>query len=203
LKSIVKNCPNVETLDLSFWPNISHDSLLHISTLPLTEIFLGRCINLTNLGVILIGKTWKKTLRRIYLAGCSKITDESIIFLINSCAQLEVLSLPGTSITGILITINLDSTIYAAGKLSKTLKVAQFSFCNDITPYAVGKLAYTCPKLTIIQLVNCPKILKSFVIHYSIKCPTHLKERYRNSYCAIRKPQIREMGLEWKNKWFK
>ncbi|KAI3632833.1 hypothetical protein MIR68_008908 [Amoeboaphelidium protococcarum] len=154
----------------------------------LREIYLGKCTNITNEAVITIANHCP-SLKHIYLAGCSAITDEGIIYLVTHCA-ITVLSIPGTSIT--------DASLSAAvSNLSQILQVAQFSYCDDITPNACARLAYHCQKtLVILQLVCCRLIsYDSWVKQFSQPVPSHIRgAQYRAGYCAIRPPYIAALG---------
>jgi F-box and leucine-rich repeat protein GRR1 len=183
---------NLERLNLTFLHRITSDGLRQFARLcsrRLFELFLGKCSNITNEGIIQLSQNTPQ-LRRIYLAGCRVITDEAILQLIQCCSQLEVLSVPGCSIT--------DVTVVAAAKhLHQTLNVAQFSFCPDVSPMAICRLAHACRRLEILQLVQCRRVLDSFVLEYSQPCPVHLLSRYEGIYCAIRPPNIRRLGLRY------
>lgn len=215
IENISRYCPNIVDVSFEGCPQLSDACLLSLSNLRqlkranftlltqitdhgmevlvegsgkyLEELFLGKCKNLTDMSILKIAEMCCG-LQRIYLAGCSNICDISIISIIKNCA-LTVLSCPGCSIT--------DETLMAACSLGKRLKVAQFSFCDRISPEYVCKLCYYCPRINILQLVCCKKIFNSFIIQYSQPCPSYLIGRYRSSYCSIRQPNIAKLGKMW------
>lgn len=189
LLTIGTSLRKLERLNLTFLFQLTSDGLKNFASVcshRLFEIFLGKCSNITNEGIIQLAHNIPK-LRRVYLAGCRAITDEAIIQLIQRCNQMEVLSLPGCSVTDV-------SVVAAAKHLHQTLTVAQFSFCPDVSPMAICRLAHQCQRLEILQLVQCRRILDSFVREYSQPCPLHLLTRYDGIYCAIRPPNIRRLG---------
>ena len=212
---LVQNSPNLNYLSIQRCERITDTSILHLAQLKflerldltnleqitneglikllkkrgkcLREIFLARCMSITNEAVIALADNCPK-MDRIYLAGLIHVTDEAIIKVISQCKNLSVLSVPGCGIT--------DASVLAACELASTLEVAQFSFCEQVTEFAVGRLCYDCPKLTIVQLVGCYRILSSYIFQYSIKCPSNTSYP-ENLFCALRRPNIARVGAHW------
>jgi hypothetical protein len=186
---MLSHLPRVKLLNFAQISGISNEGIkafMAISRPDMETVFLGRCWKVCDEGAFAIARACPK-LKNFYSAADRMITDEGILQIIQHCPELEVLSVPGCDIS--------DRTVDAACFLHKTLKVAQFSFCPDISPESVTRLAAKCHNLEILQLVGCRKILSSFVAEYSQPCPHHLIERYDGNYCAIRQPRIRQLGL--------
>ena len=188
------HCKDLISLSTTYCRRLTNESLNFVANtlkvVNLQEVFFGKCI-LFSPDALARFFVSTPSLKRVYLAGNAQVDDSCILSLIKSCPKLEVLSVPGCSVT--------DISVNNACCLRDTLTVVQFSFCRNISLNAIGHMAYECYRLSILQLVNCTQFANTFVPLYSNPCPSNLSQRYGNHYYAIRSQNIQRLGFHWKH----
>jgi hypothetical protein len=101
-------------------------------------------------------------LTELFCESCTLLTDYSIMKLSNSCPNLKVLDL---SFCELVTDVSLQIfTIQAASSINgSNLEEIYLSACDLVTPLAIHQLVQKCPRLQLLVLDGCEKILGSYV----------------------------------------
>ncbi|PWA85387.1 F-box domain, cyclin-like protein [Artemisia annua] len=122
---LVTSCTSLKVLDLFGCERVADSCLSNISCLTLlTSLNLG-CTNVTDAGMVLLGKA-NAPISCLSLRGCNKVTDKGITFLLTS-----------------------------GGKICKTLSSLDLGHLQKITDNAITIVANACAELIELCIRNC------------------------------------------------
>jgi len=152
LRELSQLCPNVSTLNLSFWNYLTDDDLSlllgnHNTVLPNIEILNISHTQVTDSGIKIITSKCPN-LTSIDLNGCHDITDVSLSLLAQNCKNLQHLRISGCSHIG---DIGVQLVAQEAKHHLQTLDVND---CPLVTDKTLMYLGYYCPNLSCLRLKN-------------------------------------------------
>ncbi|KAL2629683.1 hypothetical protein R1flu_014369 [Riccia fluitans] len=172
LLSLVKLCPSLQLLDLSYCSQIGDLCMVAIAQLAKLEtLSLFNCRNITDAGLGCIAAGCKN-LRYLNLRWCLGVSDTGISLISNNCKQLETVDLSFTEVTAqglasIAVLQNLknlfldscsgvdDAGLACLQKLQKSLLVLDVARCQDVTDKGLMTLASDRAPLQKLCLSYC------------------------------------------------
>jgi hypothetical protein len=141
---LVKNCPNIHTLEIDCWV-ITDETLIAISNyLPnITQLGISQC-DVSDVGIIALVKKCHK-ITYLNLSMCTDITNESIIEVARNCPLLKELDIRCCNIT--------DISIIELSKNCPKLETLEIGECTHVREYSIIELAKGCPNIK--KLTHC------------------------------------------------
>jgi hypothetical protein len=180
LIGIIRQCSNLQILDISFNKNVTDSSLIHVAkhcpSLRCLEI--KECDRITDKGVIEIAKN--SNLELFSASSVLNITDRSIISIARNCFYLEQLQIDGCS----QVT---DTGIIAIAKHCPNLQLLDIS--DGITDTGLIAIARKCKDLRTLAICGCQNISDNGLIKIAEK--SLFLEKLEVHYCN----NITDIGL--------
>jgi len=164
LRAIGGGCKKLEILELAFCKNVTDASVVKMAEKfgkSIKKLGLGHCSKLTDKSVAAIGSMCRGILA-LDLSVCSKITDDAISEIAKGCHDLKELNL------GICEKIT-DQSLIAVAESCKGLEVLNISCCDKVTDEAITKLT-NCPDLRDLNLYSCKQVTGASVKELATKC---------------------------------
>jgi hypothetical protein len=162
--------PAATSLNLKFCSKISSQSLQSTATLrDLTDLNVEGCGKMLDDKALLVVRSCSK-LRRVVLDGCSRLTAAGIKPFVQSCKDLELLSLNGvTAVNDQLLSLFADANISylrlnsassitdmgltsLASKLAGKLLELHLAYCAAVTDKGIEAIAQHCVNLTDLNV---------------------------------------------------
>ncbi|KAJ4789269.1 EIN3-binding F-box protein 1 [Rhynchospora pubera] len=151
LAMVGKICPMLENIELSGLGDVSDHGLL-----PLINTCAGRLVNvnlcknanLTDIAVTSLVKANGNTLKLLNLDGCKKVTDKTVMEIVERCAVLEELDLSRSMVSDYGI------SVLASAKQLK-LRVLSLAGCQKLTGKGVILLGNMGKSLEGLNLLSC------------------------------------------------
>jgi len=165
LKALIKNCPNLTSLNLQGCENLTDEDLRQFAESSPDLIFLDlcKCVKITDNGIKALTSE-RANLTGINLAECSEITNSGLNMIAIRYEQLlSSLNIKGCN----QIT---DGGISLVARYCTELTNINFGGCN-ISVGAFAQLIQNCPKLTQIALQGCIGITDTGLTNLSRFCP--------------------------------
>ena len=128
----------------------------------LQELILDDCTAISDAGLLALleGRDGCRSLRRLSLSHCCKLTDASIVPLAER-GVLESLSLNSLHAVG-------PATLQALAKYcGETLRQLDVSYCRGITEGSLGALVDRCSKLERLSVYSCTQLTPRFLHGHS------------------------------------
>jgi len=146
-----KICPMLESIELSGLGEVSDHGLL-----PLINTCAGRLVNvnlcknanLTDLAAISLVKANGNTLKLLNLDGCKKVTDKTVMEIVERCVVLEELDLSRSMVS------DFGVAALASAKQLK-LRVLSLAGCQKLTGKSVLSLGKMGRSLEGLNLLSC------------------------------------------------
>lgn len=204
LAAVAQNCPHLSYLNISHCTEITDFSPL--APLPLVQLQIEQCKiteqtlkTISTIGSLLslnltacrLRGPWLEPLKGLHeltLSINSRLTDTSIIPLMENCRHLQRLDLSGTAITDETVValsercpqllylaldrcFNLtDAAIIPLAENNLVLQQLNLCFCTNITNKSLISLATHCPHLQRLNLWGCIHVTNRGVIALAEKC---------------------------------
>eukprot|EP00039_Didymoeca_costata_P014117 m.224292 g.224292 ORF g.224292 m.224292 type:complete len:816 (+) comp15950_c0_seq2:367-2814(+) len=140
------------------------DSMTSLNRLELLDV--TGCVAITDDALLSLGSVLRPTLRSVYLAECSNISDVGIAGLVRHCNGLVSLDLHGC----VLVT---EEAIIQLVLKNKFLSRLNLQFCAAVTDKAVHCIASSCSSLARLNLFGLP-LLTSVILDKSLRASQSL-----------------------------
>jgi F-box-like/Leucine Rich repeat len=126
-----------------------------IGRYPLLENIDIGSTEITDVGLDFIARHLKYRLRSLNIASCTKITDNSIIAIAESCQSLTTLHLDGIKIT--------DTALFTlvSAHCRKTISIFSLKFCKHVTDAGVQQVVTQFSNLQRLILCYCCLLTKN------------------------------------------
>ena len=126
---------------------LSDDDIIPLKdNINLTEIYLSRISNVTDISIVTIAENCKK-LTKIFLSGCSQLTDVSILALAKYCPELEEIGWSGCRCIS-------DIAVLAIGTL-RNVRELFLPGNRIITDVSINAISNGCKKLVKLHVSGC------------------------------------------------
>ena len=156
LEIVSTTCKNLKKIDINATKgnrtDISSQGLTSLSSgcKMLETVFLRRCINIDDIGIINLAKHCKYV-RKLNIGGCTLISDKSI----EAIANLKFLKCFNFSATDIT---DEGVNFLCEGPTSLSLHEVYMNKCKNLSDSSVRCLATSCLKLEVLIFHECPKM---------------------------------------------
>lgn len=165
LGRIATHCKNLEVLELGGCTKITNTGLLLISwgLKKIRSLNLRSCWQISDHGIgHLTGikgqpSTGAKTLNRISLQDCQKLTDESLKHISEGLPHIEQINLS--------FCVSVTDTGLKSLSRVPTLQNLNLRSCDNVSDIGVGFLAEGCPGLSKLDVSFCDRISDSAMAH--------------------------------------
>jgi hypothetical protein len=193
--SLSRHCPQLQSLWLPVDCPVVDSALFALThaNVSLESIKIPNCSMLTSSGLLQLSKCIG--LKDLYLAECTRISDDGVKALAEKCPHLQHVSLKGASqITDEAIVslagncggiryLNISycekltsESLAAIGEGCELLHSLDVTMCNAMDDSGVLAIAHGCPGLRRIGLCNCNWLSNAAVLALVERCPS-LKEQ--------------------------
>lgn len=176
---------SLQTLNLSYWTQITDAGLEKIGNLPTLErLNLLSCVKITDKGVLALGKL--SNLRILCLSNCNKITDAALAVLKDFFAleELDLSTCPLITHAG-LTHIPRDHSLKKLG----------LKFCDLIEDNAIAFLPFI-QSLEVLELAYCEKLTDAIFKHLELS--SNLKKLNLVGCRLITAEGAKQSGLQCK-----
>lgn len=176
--SAASKASNLQSLSLSFCRHVDDAALAALAAAAgggssgsnalsssgggLRELVLDDCTGISDAGLLALldGPDGCRSLHRLSVAHCSKLTDASLVPLAER-GVLESLSVNSLHNIG-------PATLQAlARSCGETLRELDVSFCRGITEGSVGQLVDRCSNLEQLKVYSCTQLSSKFLHGHS------------------------------------
>ncbi|KAL8545519.1 hypothetical protein ACS0TY_005609 [Phlomoides rotata] len=172
LEALVRNCVNLESVDLSYCAGFGDREAAALSSAAaLKELNLDKCLHLSDVGLAKIAIGCPK-LEKLSLRWCFDISDIGIELLSKKCAQLKHLDIS-------YVKVSSESLRWISGM--ERLEILQMVGCGSVDDMGLQFIARGCPLLKVLDISRCDKLSFS-ALGPVIKGHNHLL-RLHASYC--------------------
>ena len=183
MRTMLQNCINLTTLDISNCPLLGEACMLDISSslknlrklyaqynnyvtdavleaisnnnyATIDTLFIAGCVAVTDVGIENIAQKCTK-LQRINLAGLEEITDLAVDQLAKRCLLLEELNLRGTSVG--------DLEMYSIAQYCKSLVKLDIGDCPNVTEQGAYYLTQYCTSLKELNISDDCEVVTPLV----------------------------------------
>lgn len=151
---IQQSLPSLETLELSGCTAVNDTVLYKIATLPLRELRVRHCLNVSDIGVAALCKgRIRECLRVLDISGCARnVTDTALEVIGGSMMPLKELRFSGCE------RLTDEGLLKLVLPKKRSLEVLVCSDCPCITDSGVLAIAVNVPNLESIDVEHCPKV---------------------------------------------
>jgi len=165
--SISKRCHKLSTLQLNHVQFTVDNIIPSFSNFCCIEHLDLSGVNITNEVLNLIIDKNYYQLTSIKLRDCTRLTDESIIPMIEKCQELQYIDLKGCQVS--------TSTLLEIGNRCPKLRTLCLDGIVGVTPEVINSLADGCPNLSIISLEKCQQVTNESIINLFKSVQSNLK----------------------------
>lgn len=160
---LAKSCPNLESVVLTWNGAITNQSALALrdSCRYLKAVDLNNCYQTTSDAIISLSEN--RSLERLSLICCDKITDRALIALSKNCPNMQFLNLYGCR----------KITDFGTDALTLTytqLRFLSLAGCEKLTAKSVIKLAEKNPELRVFDVSHSAQIQDADLNTLAEKC---------------------------------
>ncbi len=164
IRVISQLIPDMMALSLMFCPQLSDNSLEHISKMKhLKSLTIAENNQISDEGIFLITDKLLK-LENLNFCQCEKITDKAIFSITESFSKLKKLDISGC----VLVT---DAAIKEISEHLSYLTSISFSLCPLITDRGIFSLCKFLKELREIDMICCPAITDTAIEYITQELP--------------------------------
>ncbi|ODV92916.1 hypothetical protein CANCADRAFT_30926 [Tortispora caseinolytica NRRL Y-17796] len=173
IEAVTRLCPLLKSfsfgnIQFSLPAEMLETILIRLTTLRELNLSLIRSLSNQTLSNLPVGVTFRK-LRIIDLSGCSDLSDQGVLHIVQSAPCLSRVSLGKCNLT--------DKGLSYLSKLASELHLVSLAHCTAITDEGVNVLVRSCTRIRYLDFTSC--------IHLTDNCVRSISEL----------PKLRRLGL--------